>query len=113
MKNYIQIFTTTDKKEDAQKMVSALVEKRLVACAQVIGPIMSTYWWREKIEEAEEWLCIMKSREDLYGQIEKTLKRIHPYDEPEILATPVVEGSRSYLAWLDEQVTPVETGDAC
>ena len=106
MKNYIQIFTTTDKKEDAQKIVRDLVEKRLVACAQVIGPISSTYWWREKIEEAEEWLCIMKSREDLYEHIEKTLKRIHPYDEPEILATPVVAGSRSYLAWLDEQVNP-------
>ena len=106
MKNYIQVVTTTENKEDAQKIATDLVGKRLVACVQVIGPVSSTYWWREKIEEAEEWLCIMKSRKDLYEQIEKTLKRIHPYEEPEILATPIVEGSRSYLAWLDEQVTP-------
>jgi len=105
MKNYIQVVTTTEKKEDAQKIATDLVRKRLVACAQVIGPVSSTYWWREKIEEAEEWLCIMKSRKELYEQIEETLRRIHPYEEPEVLATPIVEGSRSYLAWLDEQVT--------
>jgi periplasmic divalent cation tolerance protein len=106
MKNYIQVVTTTENKEDAQKIATDLVGKRLVACVQVIGPVSSTYWWREKIEEAEEWLCIMKSRKDLYEQIEKALKHIHPYEEPEILATPIVEGSRSYLAWLDEQVSP-------
>ena len=104
MKEYIQVFTTTNKKDDAGKIARDLVEKRLAACAQVVGPIQSVYRWKGKIEEEEEWLCILKSRSDCYEKIEKRLKDIHPYEEPEILVFSVVKGSRSYLTWLDQQV---------
>ena len=103
---HIQVFTTTENEDDARRIARDLVEKRLVACAQVIGPIGSTYRWKEKIEEEQEWLCILKSRHDRYEKLEKRLKIIHPYEEPEILATSVVEGSQSYLQWLDRQVEP-------
>ena len=104
MKEHIQVFTTTENKDDARKIARDLVEKRLVACVQVIGPIMSTYRWKGKIEEEEEWLCILKSRYDRYEKLEKRLKSIHPYEEPEILATSVVTGNQSYLQWLNRQV---------
>ncbi len=106
MKKHIQVFTTANKKADAVKIARDLVEQRLAACAQVVGPIQSIYRWKGKIEEEEEWLCILKSRYDCYEKMEKRLKDIHPYEEPEILALSVIKGSRTYLAWLDQQVNP-------
>ncbi len=102
MATFIQVTTTTETKADAQAIAGAVVEKRLAACAQVIGPITSTYWWQEKIENAEEWLCIIKSKGTLYEELEKAIRAVHPYKEPEIIATPILKGSQSYLAWLDE-----------
>jgi periplasmic divalent cation tolerance protein len=106
MAEYIQIFTTTEKKDDAEVISREIVEKRLAACAQVVGPIISTYWWKEEIERTEEWLCIMKSRRDLFSELEVAIKSIHPYEVPEIVAVPIVSGSHSYLKWLDQEVKP-------
>ena len=104
MSEYIQVTTTAGSKEDAQKIAEAIVSKRLGACAQVIGPITSTYWWETKMETAQEWLCVIKSRGELYGQLEETIREIHPYEVPEILATPVTSGSRDYLEWLTKEL---------
>jgi periplasmic divalent cation tolerance protein len=104
---FIQVVTTTPKKEDAQRISDYVVRGRLAACVQVIGPVASTYWWRDNVESAEEWLCLIKSRRDVYQQLEAAIREIHPYEVPEILAVPVVEGSRSYLDWLDTEVRPV------
>ncbi len=113
MTDYIQIYTTVESKEDAEKISRGVVEKRLAACAQIMGPIESTYWWEGKIEVAKEWLCVMKSRNELYEELEKTVKEIHPYDVPEILAIPVIAGNPSYLEWLNGElnygITPVES----
>ena len=100
MEEYIQVFTTTEKKEDAEKIAKVLVEKRLTACVQIIGPIISTYWWKGKVETAEEWLLFIKSKKDLYEELEKAIKEIHPYETPEIIAIPIVAGSKDYLEWL-------------
>jgi len=111
MTHYIQVLTTTATKADAQAIATAVVGKRLAACAQVIGPIISTYWWQGQIEMAEEWLCVMKSRQDLYEELERVIRQVHPYDVPEILAVPVVLGSQDYLEWMDrELVQPVDGG---
>jgi len=104
MKDYIQVFTTTESKEEAEKIARGVVGKRLAACTQIIGPIKSIYRWKEKIEEEEEWLCIMKSLNDLYEQLEKVIKEIHSYEVPEILALPVVAGNQAYLEWLNKEV---------
>jgi periplasmic divalent cation tolerance protein len=106
MPEYIQVVTTTAHREDAESLARALVEARLAACVQVIGPIQSTYRWHDAIETAQEWQCWAKSRHDLYDQIEALIRRLHPYEVPEILAVPVLAGSKSYLAWLDGEVTP-------
>ncbi|MEE8390050.1 MAG: divalent-cation tolerance protein CutA [Anaerolineae bacterium] len=104
MSNHIQVFTATETKADAQTIANTLVEKRLAGCVQIIGPITSTYRWQEKVETAEEWLCIIKSRQDLYQAIEKAILEAHPYDVPEILAVPVATGSKDYLKWLDSEL---------
>jgi periplasmic divalent cation tolerance protein len=106
MAEYIQIFTTTESRDDAEMISRDVVEKRLAACAQVLGPITSTYWWKEEIEKTEEWLCIMKSRRDLFNELEEAIKSIHPYEVPEIVALPIVSGSQSYLEWIDLEVKP-------
>ncbi len=103
MQEYIQLFTTTESRDDAEMISRAVVEKRLAACAQVLGPITSTYWWKEEIEKTEEWLCILKSRKDLFSELEETIKGIHPYEVPEIVAVPIVLGSSSYLEWLGQE----------
>lgn len=104
MTEYIHIYTTTQNKDDAGMIAEAVVKKRLAACAQVVGPITSTYWWEGAIEEAEEWFCIMKSRKDLYDKLEEAILDIHSYDVPEIVAVPIVSGSQRYLRWLNKEV---------
>jgi periplasmic divalent cation tolerance protein len=97
---YIQVITTTEKKVDAEKIAELLLNRRLAGCIQVIGPIMSTYWWKNKIEKTTEWLCLAKSKKNLYKNLEKSIKEIHPYETPEIIVLPVVCGSEKYFKWL-------------
>jgi periplasmic divalent cation tolerance protein len=105
MNAFVQVSTTVEKREDADKLAEHAVNKRLAACVQVIGPITSTYWWHGEVEKGEEWLCLMKTRQDLYKPLEKAIRSVHPYDEPEIIALPIVEGSEGYLRWIDEETT--------
>lgn len=108
MSDYIQVVTTTANQEDAQRIAQVLVEARLAACVQIVGPITSTYHWQGKIETAQEWQCWAKSRRDLYEEIEQAIRKAHPYEVPEILAIPVLAGSASYLAWIEEQTKKCE-----
>jgi periplasmic divalent cation tolerance protein len=100
MPDFIQVFMTAEKREEAENIARAMVEKRLAACAQLLGPIKSTYWWEDKIERSDEWLCIMKTQKDLFEKLEKAIREMHPYDVPEIVALPIVAGSQDYLKWL-------------
>ncbi len=104
MSGLVQISTTTDDKDEADKLAILLVEQRLAACVQVIGPVRSTYWWEGGIEQAEEWLLIVKSKEALYERVEKAIKENHSYEIPEVLSVRVAEGSPDYLAWLERNL---------
>lgn len=104
MKQYIQITTTTDSKEDALNIAGTLVRQKLAACIQIIGPITSVYRWEGKVEQAEEWQCLIKSRQDLFGDVEQAIKTLHPYDIPEIIATPLAGGSTEYLRWVEGEL---------
>jgi periplasmic divalent cation tolerance protein len=104
MGKYIQMYTTTETRQYAEAIASALVEQKLAGCVQIIGPIVSTYRWEGDIECEEEWLCSIKTSKELFTDVEKTIKLIHPFNVPEIIAVPIVEGSSDYLTWLGEQV---------
>jgi periplasmic divalent cation tolerance protein len=106
MPEYLQVMTTVATREVADQIAASLVQQRLAACVQVIGPISSTYRWQGAVETSQEWLCLVKSRKDLYGPLEEAIRRLHPYEVPEILAIPVKAGSAAYLAWLDASVLP-------
>ena len=103
MSNYIQVVTTTDSKEIAEKIAAAVIEQRLAACVQ-ISNCMSMYRWQGEVEHAEEFVCVMKSRMDLYPELEQTIRNVHTYDVPEILATEIKTGSSDYLAWLNQEL---------
>jgi len=103
MAEHIQVVTTTETKQDAETIARALLEGRLAACVQIVGPVTSVYWWKEAIEAGDEWQCVAKTRRDLFDAVAEAIRRHHPYEVPEILATPVAAGSESYLAWLDKE----------
>jgi periplasmic divalent cation tolerance protein len=108
MSAFIQVTTAIDSEEGAQKIAQALVEQRLAACVHVVGPITSTYRWQGKIETEKEWTCAAKTRAELYNDVEKAMRALHPYAEPEIIALPIVDGSRSYLDWIVAETTSRE-----
>lgn len=100
---YLQVQTTTDSRVEAMELARAAVEARLAACAQVAGPVATTYWWEDAIERAEEWLLLLKLPATGYQELANFLTERHSYDEPEIVATPIVAGSESYLSWIEEE----------
>jgi len=100
MSNYLIIMTTSTN-EEATKIVRCLLEERLIACANIIGPISSLFWWNDKIEEATEFLVFMKSNTKLFDKLSERVKAIHSYEVPEIIALPILKGSPSYLSWLE------------
>lgn len=106
MTEYLQVITTTNTEEEARKIQRLLVEERAAACAQIIGPISSLYWWEGKIEEVGEWICLAKAKARDYPGIESLIKENHSYSMPEILAIPVSAGNNDYLAWISEVTSP-------
>lgn len=104
MIEFVQITTTTGKRQDAEQIAAELVSRRLAGCVQVSGPIVSTFRWQGKVETAEEWMCVIKTSRDQLAAIQKAFVEIHPYEVPEIIATPIVDGSEAYLKWLGEQL---------
>lgn len=100
---FCQVMTTIDTRERASLLARSLVESRLAACVQVLGPIASTYRWRGAVQEDEEWLLLVKTSTDRYPELERHVRARHPYEVPEILCTPVTAGNPGYLDWLAAQ----------
>ena len=100
---YVQVQTTTDSRAEAIELARAAVEARLAACGQVAGPVTSTYWWNDELERAEEWFVFLKLPADRYEELAAFLTERHSYDEPEIIALPIVTGSATYLTWMREE----------
>jgi periplasmic divalent cation tolerance protein len=104
MTEYVQVLTTVATEEDAKRIADDLIGRRLAACVQIVGPILSRYRWQGEVEQAREWQCLAKTEAALYDAIEAAIREVHSYDEPEIIATPILAGSAGYLAWVSESV---------
>jgi len=100
LNDYVVIFVTTKDKEEAERISQLLLKERLIACANIISPVTSFFSWVGKTEKAEECLIVMKSRRDLFDQVADHVRRSHSYEVPEVLAFPIVEGSKAYLDWM-------------
>ena len=86
----------------ARRIGHELVEQRCAACANILPPIESIYWWEKKVENAHETLVLFKTTAERYAALETALKQLHPYEVPEIIALSVAQGLPDYLRWVSE-----------
>ena len=98
---YIEIKTTFEIKQDAEKLAELLLDKRLIACGQVFE-IASHYIWKNERFIEKEFMLMMKTKESLFGQVEKEIKENHPFEVAEIIALPIQNISKEYANWIDE-----------
>ncbi len=99
----INLMTMVDRRDTLEQMGRVLLQKRLVACVQIVGPVRSTYWWKGSLEETEEWIGVMKTRSELYKEAEKELKVMHPYEVPEIIAVEATNILAAYEKWIIDE----------
>ena len=99
---FIIVLVTTASKAEAEKIAMALLDKKLIACANIINPVTSFFSWKGKVDCSEECLVVMKSRLDLFAELSRQVKGMHSYEVPEILALPIIGGSEAYLGWMGE-----------
>lgn len=102
MNKYIMIMSTFDSIEELEKVANILLEKRLVSCTQV-STIKSTYYWNEKLVTADEYLLRMKTKKELYSDVEKIILANHSYEVPQIVAYDISMGYTEYLKWIDKE----------
>lgn len=100
-KNLIMIMITSGSEQEAKTIIEKLLKKRLIACGNLIGPISSSFWWKDCIETSKEYLILLKSRNDLFNKIEREVLRLHSYEVPEMIVFPIIDGSKDYLKWIN------------
>jgi len=101
---YIVVFITTSNQKEANKIAKILVEKKLAACVNIISRINSIYRWQGKIEHSEESLLVVKTKQSLWQDLSKRIKKEHSYKTPEIIALPIIKGFEPYLNWIETSV---------
>lgn len=95
---------TVPDKDCALKITKGLLDKKLVACVNRLGPIESTYWWEGKIDSSSEFLLIIKTTSGMKEDIIAHVKKVHPYTVPEIIFLPIENGNQDYLGWIADSV---------
>lgn len=103
---YRVVLVTTSSAEEAEKIAQTLLEKRLAACINILPRVHSRFWWKEKIEHCNEALMIIKSKSKVFDELVESVRAIHSYRVPEILAVPDKSGFTEYLAWLENVFKP-------
>jgi periplasmic divalent cation tolerance protein len=101
--SHLIVFITVPTLEVGQQIANVLVESNLAACVNIVPRVASIYHWQGEVEQADELLLIAKTRTALFDKLATTIKRIHPYDVPEVVAMPIIAGSNEYLAWIDDE----------
>lgn len=99
----IRITTMTSTRDAAQHIANQLTSLRYAACAQVEGPVTSTYWWKNTHEKEDEWRCTLTTRTDLYPHVAAEIQKLHSYEEPEIIAIPVYATPQSFIEWVKNE----------
>ena len=105
MTDKLLILTTVESHSEARKIATALVERRLAACVNIIPKVQSVYRWKDKVESAEEFLLLVKTVKVQQKQVQSAIRELHSYELPECLAIAVDSGSSEYLQWITDSVT--------
>jgi periplasmic divalent cation tolerance protein len=103
MTDKIVVLTTCESEEEAARIARHLVENKLAACVNIVPKIRSVYRWNDKVEDATEFLLLIKSSRGHFDEVRTQIGKLHSYEVPEVIAMPIVDGSASYLAWLDKE----------
>ena len=106
MEKHVHATTTTPSRDVARRIARVLVDRRLAACVQIVGPIESIYRWQGRVETAREWLCFIKTTRARFREVVAAVEALHSYDTPEVVALPIAAGSQRYLEWLATSVRP-------
>jgi periplasmic divalent cation tolerance protein len=104
MTDKILVLTTASSKDEARKIARALVERLLAACVNIVPQVGSIYRWEGEVEEAEEWLLIVKTTRGAFERVRDAISELHSYDVPECISISIESGSPKYLNWLGESV---------
>lgn len=108
MSEHILAVTTTGDDESAAALAGKLVERRIVACVNIIRSVRSLYYWKGAVEDDFECILLMKTRADRYDALVAAIDELHGYDVPELIVLPIESGSAAYLGWIDENVTDAD-----
>lgn len=95
---------TTPTREEAENITRNLLNQRLIACVNIVGPVSSLFWWKGKISQESEFLVLMKTREVLFEELTTIVKQMHNYEVPEVIAVPIAKGEHFYLEWLSDSL---------
>lgn len=109
-KGEIVVLVTVPAEATGVEIARRLLDERLAACVNCLGPIRSLYRWKGEICDDSERLLVIKSRGALFGRIREAVLAVHPYETPEIVALPIVKGLPAYLAWLRAETTTPRPG---
>jgi len=104
---HVQVTTTVDEQTAARDLARSAVEARLAACGQVTSRIRSIYRWNGEVVEADEWMVTFKTTAARFAALAEHVRERHPYEVPEIVATPIVDGDPAYLAWIATETNSV------
>jgi periplasmic divalent cation tolerance protein len=102
----IVVISTCESEYEAKRLAHHLVEKQLAACVNIIPGARSVFRWKDKTEEVEEHVLLIKSSRTLLAALSMELQQMHSYETPEVIVLPIVGGSERYLAWLDSELQP-------
>jgi periplasmic divalent cation tolerance protein len=103
--NCCQVTTTLPDRVSADRLAETLVAERLAACAQVFGPVSSTYRWEGRVQHSEEWYCTLKTTDQRLLALQKRVRELHPYQTPELIVLPISGGDAQYLDWVRTEVS--------
>lgn len=101
----IVVLVTAKDKHEARRIGRYLVREKLAACVNILGSVNSLFWWKNKIDKADEALLIIKTQKACFRRLEKAVKFIHSYDLPEIIAIPIIIGNKKYLEWIKQSTS--------
>lgn len=102
--SYALVLVTVGSKDEAKKISTAILEKKLCACVNIVPGIESSYHWKGKIEHSQELLLLIKTRKELFDQLCEEIKSMHSYSVPEVIMLSIKDGSASYLDWISDSV---------